>query len=59
LYDKIEKSKAPIHTIVSGMAMSMGFIILLAGHRRFITKNSIIMYHENAGMGWGKAEELK
>lgn len=59
LYDKIENSNTPIHTIVSGMAMSMGLIILLAGHKRYMTKNSTIMYHENSGMAFGKAEAVK
>jgi ATP-dependent Clp protease protease subunit len=46
LYDTIELSETKVYTIANGSAMSMGFIILLAGHRRFATKNSTLLYHE-------------
>ena len=31
----MDKSKTPIHTIVTGAAMSCGFMILISGHKRF------------------------
>ena len=31
----IGKSATPIHTIVTGAAMSCGFLILICGHKRF------------------------
>lgn len=46
LYDKINLSQAPIDTIVNGKAMSAGFIIALAGKRRYITKNATMMFHQ-------------
>jgi ATP-dependent Clp protease, protease subunit len=42
----IKSSKTPVHTIAMGKAMSMGFMILIAGHRRFCQRYSNIMYHQ-------------
>lgn len=41
----IENSKTPVHTIATGCAMSMGFIILISGHKRFAYKYSTPLYH--------------
>lgn len=47
----IEESKTPIHTYVTGAAMSCGFIILISGHKRFAYKHATPMYHQvSAGM---------
>jgi ATP-dependent Clp protease protease subunit len=46
LINSIEQSKTPVHTICSGMAMSMGFYIMLSGHKRFTGKYSTFMWHE-------------
>ena len=45
IYEAIRLSKAPVHIKVIGHAMSMAAIILQAGARRIITKNSVIMLH--------------
>jgi ATP-dependent Clp protease, protease subunit len=42
----IEKSTTPIHTIVTGCAMSCGFILLISGHKRFGYKYSTPLYHQ-------------
>src|SRR5437763_689012 len=34
LLSVMEKSKTPIHTIVTGCAMSCGFMIAITGHKR-------------------------
>lgn len=48
----IEKSKAPIHTIATGMAMSCGAILLLAGEKRYAYRHATVMIHSAAqGMG--------
>jgi ATP-dependent Clp protease, protease subunit len=59
LYDVIISSKTPIYTIATGKAMSMGFMLLLAGHKRFARKNATMMYHEIASFAWDKLEGLK
>lgn len=52
-------SKTPIWTFNMGVAMSGGFYILLAGHRRFAVKNSQSLIHQGAGSFDGSAEEIK
>ena len=59
MVDIIEYSKTEIHTISTGSSMSMGFIILLAGHKRFATKYSTIMIHEIASFVYDKLEGIK
>lgn len=46
LLSVIETSKTPIHTIVTGAAMSAGFMILIHGHRRFAYELSTPLYHQ-------------
>jgi ATP-dependent Clp protease protease subunit len=55
----IEKSKTPIHTIVSGAAMSCGFMILIYGHKRFAYENATPMFHQVSSVAWGKAKDLE
>lgn len=52
-------SKTPIWTFNMGAAMSGGFYILLAGHKRFAIKNSQSLVHQGAGSFDGSAEEIK
>ena len=44
--DIIMSSTTPVHTICYGSALSMGFVIMTAGHYRVASKNSTFMYHE-------------
>lgn len=46
LYDTIRTSPCPIHTYVTGTAMSAAAFILMAGHKRYAYQNSRIMIHE-------------
>lgn len=55
----MEKSKTPIHTIVTGAAMSCGFVILICGHKRFGYKYSTPMYHQVGSWSHGKIQDLK
>ena len=55
----IQKSEVPIHTIVTGCAMSAGFLIAITGHKRFGHERSTFMYHQvSSGMG-GKLKEME
>ena len=58
LIDIIENSKTPIHTYCTGHAMSAGFLILLAGHKRYISKNAILLYHQLSGWIKGKYADM-
>lgn len=42
----MESSKTPIYTYCHGKAMSGGFYIFSAGHRRFATPLATFMYHD-------------
>lgn len=46
LIDIIENSTTPIKTFCFGKAMSAGFLIFLAGHYRYMSKNATLMYHQ-------------
>lgn len=52
----VATSKTPVHTIALGRAMSAGFIMLLAGHRRFCQPYSLLMHHQGSS---GIAGEFK
>ena len=45
LIDIILNSKTPVHTYCTGLAASAAFKIFLAGHKRFISKHTTLMYH--------------
>lgn len=42
----MRECKTPIHTIVTGTAMSCGFLIAITGHRRSCYADSTYMYHQ-------------
>lgn len=45
----IGSSKTPIHTVVLGKAYSAGFLILIAGHERYMQRYSRVMLHPGSG----------
>jgi len=54
LISVIENSKVPVHTIVTGCAMSSGFMILISGNKRFAHRLSTVLYHQLSHDTWGK-----
>jgi ATP-dependent Clp protease protease subunit len=54
----IEKSTTPIHTIVTGMAASAGFLILISGHKRFGYSNCTTLYHQIQSSSSGTIEDI-
>lgn len=48
LIDVIESSKTPVYTINLGYQYSMGFLIGLAGHKRFATKHAKFLMHDGS-----------
>ena len=48
LIDVIQNSKTPVYTINLGYQYSMGFLIGLAGHKRFATKNAKFLMHDGS-----------
>lgn len=48
LIDIIMNSKTPVYTINLGYQYSMGFLIGLAGHKRFATQNAKFLMHDGS-----------
>ena len=59
LLSVMERSETPIHTIVTGCAMSCGFMMLICGHKRFAHKLSTPLYHQVSSGAWGTVKELE
>lgn len=59
LLSVMEASKTPVHTIVTGAAMSCGFMILICGHRRFAHELSTPLYHQISGGAFGTIKEVQ
>ena len=55
----MERSETPIHTIVTGAAMSCGFIILINGHERFAYQHATPLYHQVSTGFSGKVEDME
>lgn len=52
LIDVITSSKTPVYTINLGYQYSMGFLIGLAGHKRFATQNAKFLMHDGSNFVW-------
>lgn len=48
LIDIIQSSKTPVYTVNLGYQYSMGFLIGLAGHKRYTTKNARFLMHDGS-----------
>ena len=48
LIDVIENSKTPVHIINLGYCYSMAFIIYIAGHKRYASKNATFLIHDGS-----------
>jgi ATP-dependent Clp protease, protease subunit len=59
LVSVMETSLTPIHTLVTGKAMSAGFLILISGHKRFALKHSELMYHQLSTATNGKLGDVE
>ena len=46
LIDIMLNAKTPIYTYCTGYAMSAAFNIFLAGNKRFVSKHSVLLYHQ-------------
>lgn len=51
--------KTEIQTIVTGCAMSCGFLIAISGHKRFGYPRSTYLYHQVAGGAFGKVKDIE
>lgn len=55
----IDNSLTPVHTIVTGCAMSCGFLISISGHKRFGFSKSTYLYHQVSGGAFGKVKDME
>jgi ATP-dependent protease ClpP protease subunit len=59
IYDLIRSATVPITIIGTGQVCSAGVLLLVAGHKRYVTENCVLMSHQgNFGME-GTFEEAK
>ncbi len=61
MYDTIKSLKSPVSTICTGLAASMGSILLSVGEkgRRFIQPNAKVMIHQPSGGARGQASNIE
>lgn len=61
IYDTIKSISAPVSTICTGLAASMGSILLSVGEkgRRFIMPNARVMIHQPSGGAGGQASDIE
>jgi ATP-dependent Clp protease, protease subunit len=55
----LEKATLPIHTMVTGKAMSAGAILFGMGQTRHMAENATLMLHDASMWTGGKTEEIK
>jgi len=59
LIDIIQNSKTPVYTINTGYQYSMGFLIGLAGHKRFATRNAKFLMHDGSNFVYGSGAKVQ
>jgi len=61
MYDTIKAIKSPVSTICTGLAASMGSLLLSAGEkgRRFIQPHARVMIHQPSGGARGQASDIQ
>ena len=59
VYDVLKRNKIPIHTIVEGEACSAATLLALAGKKRYITENSMLLIHQLRTCFSGKHNDLE
>ena len=61
IYDTINQIKSPVSTICTGLAASMGSLLLSAGAkgRRFIQPHARVMIHQPSGGARGQASDIE
>lgn len=59
LIDTIKASKTPVYTINMGYAYSMGFLIMISGHKRFSYPNARFLLHDGSNFVYDSASKVK
>ena len=59
LIDIIESSVTPVYTVNLGFQYSMGFLIGLAGHKRYAMKNAKFLMHDGSNFVWNSGAKAQ
>lgn len=59
LIDIIEASETPVYTVNLGFQYSMGFLIGLAGHKRYAMKNAKFLMHDGSNFVWNSGAKAQ
>jgi ATP-dependent Clp protease protease subunit len=61
IYDTMQEIKSPVSTVCSGLAASMGSLLLSGGEkgRRMIQKHGRVMIHQPSGGGRGTSADIE
>lgn len=57
--DVIVNSITPVYTVNQGYCYSMGFLIFLAGHKRFCMPSATFLMHDGSTMAWDSTAKMK
>jgi len=59
LVDVILQSKTPVYTVNQAQCASMGFLIFIAGHKRYSMKHSEFLMHDGNTFAWDSTAKAK
>lgn len=59
IYDCMQFIKCDVDTICTGLAASMGAVLLAAGDKRYALPNARIMIHQPSGAAWGQQTDIE
>lgn len=59
LVNCISSSKTPIHTYCYSKGMSMGLLLFISGHKRFIHEHATLMFHQLSTIVMGTNQDVK
>lgn len=59
LIDAITNSITPVYTVNQGYCYSMGFLIFLAGHKRYCMPSATFLMHDGSTMAWDSTAKMK
>lgn len=59
LIDVIQSSVTPVYTVNQALCASMGFLIFLAGHKRYSMLRSQFLMHDGSTAGWDSTAKMK
>lgn len=59
LIDTILQSKTPVYTVNLGYQYSMGFLIGLAGHKRFASQHAKFLVHDGSSLAYGSSSKVR